>query len=197
MLAITTGNCESGVLEITQVSVFIQVSGYACQVEWMLTIENPSNEEVAEASVTVPIPEHGTVTGYATDIANDGVLVDAVIVSKEQARKTFEAETRNKKADSHNTSIVQQHQNSFSTKCVFLFLSISHTLVNFLKPRSRRKLRLTVLQSINARCLREQIISCDVDIPLAGEKHLPEFLCKVDFLGGMCRMFPQLIFRCN
>lgn len=124
MLAITSGDCESGVLEITQVSVFTQVSGYACQVEWMLTIENPSNEEVAEANITVPIPEHGTVTGYATDIADDGVLVDAVIVPREQARKTFEAETRNKNADSHSTSIVQQHQNSFSTKCVFHISSL-------------------------------------------------------------------------
>jgi hypothetical protein len=127
MLTITAGeyDLETPFL-LHKVAITATLVGHLAQVDWLVEFENIKDELVQEATVTVPTPEGmrlcfsyivgSTVCAYATDILGGGQLVDAVIVSKETGRKTYEGETRNKKADSHSTSVVQQHLNTFKTK---------------------------------------------------------------------------------
>jgi tetratricopeptide (TPR) repeat protein len=73
--------------------------------------ENPYDSKF-EAELTFPLPEGGVVCGYSVDIEN--ILVPGVIVTKEKARATFEAEVRK---DRGGPALIEQSVgNVFNTR---------------------------------------------------------------------------------
>jgi Vault protein inter-alpha-trypsin domain len=99
------------------VSLTGQVSiagGFLAQTEVVAVFSNPSPEASsaqiggglspgagdAEGEVVFPLPEGAKVSAYAVDVAGSGgaQMLDAVLVEKEVARATFEAEVREKRA---------------------------------------------------------------------------------------------------
>lgn len=52
---------------------------------------NP-NQRILEGNLTFPLPDNATVSGYALDVG--GVMVDGVVVPKQEARRILEAEER-------------------------------------------------------------------------------------------------------
>ncbi|KAH3744454.1 non-muscle actin 6.2 [Pelomyxa schiedti] len=78
------------------VRVGVRVAGFLAEVEVVATFGRPQDDDGLpddiEANLTFPLPENAAVCGYAMDI--NGELVDAVVVSKTDARSIFEAEVR-------------------------------------------------------------------------------------------------------
>jgi hypothetical protein len=108
--------------------------GSSIEIVAHLFIKNESDQAVDEAEVHLPLVEGSYVCGYAVDI--DGILMDAQIVSKEKAIKTYgeEAKTFHKS----KTSIVEQEGNVFKIK------------LNFLPPRGERQMKITIMDKLDA-----------------------------------------------
>jgi len=78
-------------LTVQTVHVRATITGTVSRTAMTLVFHNP-NPRVMEGELVFPLPEGATVSGYALDI--DGVLVDASVVEKHQARVAFETEVR-------------------------------------------------------------------------------------------------------
>ncbi len=76
---------------LTQLDIHVSVVGLFAETTQVMHFENPNNRDL-EGNLTFPLPEGGVVCGYGLDI--DGVLVDGVVVPKQQARQILEAEER-------------------------------------------------------------------------------------------------------
>jgi Ca-activated chloride channel family protein len=84
---------DIGPMETREMAVNARVDGLYAVVETTVVFHNPNAREL-EGELVFPLPEGAAVCGYALDI--DGVLVDGVVVSKDQGRVAFESETRRK-----------------------------------------------------------------------------------------------------
>ncbi len=78
-------------LEIRRVQIEARVLGHLSETTMTMTFYNP-NARVMEGDLYFPLQEGTTVSGYALDIG--GVMVDGVVVGKDEARQVFEAEVR-------------------------------------------------------------------------------------------------------
>ena len=78
--------CTVDSLEVTA-----HVKGLFSRVDTILTLRNP-NGRVISCPLQFPLPDNGTVCGYALEI--NGQMVDGVVVPKEKARVAFETEQR-------------------------------------------------------------------------------------------------------
>ncbi len=76
---------------LTQLDILVTVVGLFAETTQIMHFENPNNRDL-EGNLTFPLPDGGVVCGYGLDI--DGVLVDGVVVPKQQARQILEAEER-------------------------------------------------------------------------------------------------------
>jgi tetratricopeptide (TPR) repeat protein len=81
----------SRTLSLARADVHVQVTGYIAQTAMTLTFANDT-DRVLEGELTFPLPENAVVSGYSIDV--NGQMVEAVTVSKEKARVTFETEVR-------------------------------------------------------------------------------------------------------
>ena len=78
--------CTVDALEVTA-----KVKGLFSRVDTVITLRNP-NGRVISCPLQFPLPDNGTVCGYALEIG--GQMVDGVVVPKEKARVAFETEQR-------------------------------------------------------------------------------------------------------
>lgn len=78
-------------LQVTRLDVQSRIVGHLVQTSMTMTFFNPSGRVVA-GDLVFPLPSGATVSGYALDV--NGVLVDGVVVDKQEARRIFEEETR-------------------------------------------------------------------------------------------------------
>ena len=78
--------CTVDSLEVTA-----KVKGLFSRVDTVITLRNP-NGRVISCPLQFPLPDSGTVCGYALEI--NGQMVDGVVVPKEKARVAFETEQR-------------------------------------------------------------------------------------------------------
>ena len=77
-----------------------------------------------EAELSFPLPEGGSVCGYAVDV--DNKLVPGVIVGKEKARATFEAEVRK---DRGGPALIEQSSGNVFTTRINPFLPFGHRTI--------------------------------------------------------------------
>lgn len=89
-LVVTDGAFQKA-LSITSLDVEARIVGHLAETTMTMTFHNPSSR-VLEGDLTFPLPPAATVSGYGLDV--DGVLVDGVVVPKQEARRIFEAEVR-------------------------------------------------------------------------------------------------------
>jgi len=76
---------------LVDLKVDIAIAGFLCQTSVTMVFRNPTDNET-EGELVFPMSDGAVMCGYAVDIS--GVLVDGVVVEKEKARVTFEAEAR-------------------------------------------------------------------------------------------------------
>lgn len=79
-------------MQLQELKINAAVRGLYATVETEMVFMNPNKGSQLEGELEFPLPDRATVCGYALDI--NGVLVDGVVVPKEQARVAFETETR-------------------------------------------------------------------------------------------------------
>lgn len=91
---IWVSNPRSKPMEIQDYQVSVEVRGGFASVETQMRFYNPNLGADLEGELRFPLPDRAVVSGYALDI--NGVLVDGVVVPKEQARVVFETEKRRK-----------------------------------------------------------------------------------------------------
>lgn len=82
---------DVGALSVESMEVKAEVRGLFAQVETTLVFRNP-NARVLEGMLEFPLPDRGVVCGYGLDV--NGVLVDGVVVPKDEARVILETEVR-------------------------------------------------------------------------------------------------------
>ncbi len=78
-------------VEVTALDVRVVVHGLHAETTQTLTFSNP-NARVLEGELEFPLPDAATVSGFALDVG--GLLVDASVVEKHQARVALETEIR-------------------------------------------------------------------------------------------------------
>jgi Ca-activated chloride channel homolog len=76
---------------LTSLAIDVLISGQFSRTTQTMTFHNPNRRNL-EGELSFPLPDNAVVCGYALDI--NGVLVDGVIVPKQEARKILEAEVR-------------------------------------------------------------------------------------------------------
>ena len=76
---------------VESLEVTARVKGLFSHVDTVITLRNP-NGRVISCPLQFPLPDNGTVCGYALEIS--GQMVDGVVVPKEKARVAFETEQR-------------------------------------------------------------------------------------------------------
>jgi len=89
-LVVTDGSFQK-TLRITDLDVEARIVGHLAETSMTMTFFNDSSRVLA-GDLTFPLPAGSTVSGYGLDV--NGVLVDGVVVEKEEARRIFEAEVR-------------------------------------------------------------------------------------------------------
>jgi Vault protein inter-alpha-trypsin domain len=114
----------------------VRVRGaFLAETEIELVFRNFDEEQDKEGELVFPLNEGAKVCAYAVDVK--GAMVDAVLVEKEVARATFEAEVREKKAGPALLEQVTTSRNpsfSFSSilsSSLLLFLSYLFSLFSF------------------------------------------------------------------
>lgn len=85
------GAKRSTPLRISAVDIQARIVGHLAETSLTLTFHNP-NTRAVEGDLYFPLPPGAVVSGYALDVK--GVMVDGVVVTREKARKVFEAEVR-------------------------------------------------------------------------------------------------------
>ena len=78
-------------VRLASMDLTAHIVGMHAETTATMTFYNP-NARVLEGELLFPLPDGAAVTGYALDVK--GVLVDGVVVKKEQARVAFETEVR-------------------------------------------------------------------------------------------------------
>lgn len=78
-------------VELQDLDIRVTVSGLLAETTQTLRFFNPNGRDL-EGNLTFPLPDGAVVCGYALDV--DGVLVDGVVVPKQEARRILEAEER-------------------------------------------------------------------------------------------------------
>ncbi len=78
-------------LQVTRLDVQTRIVGHLAETSMTMTFHNPARRVVA-GDLVFPLPSGATVSGYALDV--NGVLVDGVVVDKQEARRIFEEEVR-------------------------------------------------------------------------------------------------------
>eukprot|EP00727_Mastigamoeba_balamuthi_P010003 m51a1_g5625 hypothetical protein (1742) ;mRNA; r:781726-791858 len=86
---------EPDPIRLSALSISVRISGFEAESTWTMTFSNP-HPRVLEGTLNFPLPEGGTVTGYAIETAA-GRLLDAIPVEKETARVAFEEAVRSGK----------------------------------------------------------------------------------------------------
>ncbi|MCO4770565.1 MAG: DUF2135 domain-containing protein [Deltaproteobacteria bacterium] len=89
-LVVTDGNFQK-TLAITALDVEARIVGHLAETTMTMTFHNASRRVLA-GDLTFPLPAGATVSGYGLDV--HGVIVDGVVVEKQEARRIFEAEVR-------------------------------------------------------------------------------------------------------
>jgi hypothetical protein len=107
--------------------------GFAVEIVVELSVTNEYDYFVEQAELNFPLLEGSYVCGYAIEIG--GTMVDAVIVTKEKAQKTFAEETET--FQKSTTSIVEKNSNVFKTK------------LNCLESKTSRRIRLVIQQTVD------------------------------------------------
>eukprot|EP01122_Echinamoeba_exundans_P015639 TRINITY_DN751_c0_g1_i1.p1 TRINITY_DN751_c0_g1~~TRINITY_DN751_c0_g1_i1.p1 ORF type:complete len:1825 (-),score=361.56 TRINITY_DN751_c0_g1_i1:2120-7570(-) len=102
------------------------IVGFLSRTSVTMEFENEENIDT-EGELIFPMPDGASLCGYAIDI--DGTLVEGVIVEKEKARVTFEAEAR-KEVSHRPTASIAEHVvgNVFKTR-VYPLLKLSRRLI--------------------------------------------------------------------
>jgi hypothetical protein len=119
-------------LKLSTINGAFTFYGHTVDIVFHFFILNESETTVNEAELVFPLVEGSYVCGYAVDI--DGVLVDAQIVNKEKARKTYEEES--KTFHKSKTSIVEQEGNNYKIK------------FNSILPNSTRQIRISIIDKL-------------------------------------------------
>ena len=78
-------------LRLQELKAEVRIVGHLAETRLTMTFFNPHDRALA-GDLYVPLPEGATVSGYGLDV--NGVLVDGVVVDKEEARRAFEQEVR-------------------------------------------------------------------------------------------------------
>lgn len=89
LLADADGNKES--ISLSQMNVDVKIFGEIAETRTTMTFFNPQ-PRVLEGNLYFPLPEKAVISGYALDV--NGVMVDGVVVEKNEARRIFEKEER-------------------------------------------------------------------------------------------------------
>lgn len=89
-LVVTDGKFQKA-LAITDLDIEARIVGHLAETTMTMTFFNNSPRVLA-GDLTFPLPAGSTVSGYGLDV--NGVLVDGVVVEKQEARRIFEAEVR-------------------------------------------------------------------------------------------------------
>ena len=78
-------------IEVASLDTKVLIHGLFAQTTQTVVFRNP-NARVLDGELEFPLPDGATVNGFALDL--DGVLVDGVVVQKDQARTILETEIR-------------------------------------------------------------------------------------------------------
>jgi Ca-activated chloride channel homolog len=78
-------------VELQGLDITVVVTGLLAETTQTMRFFNP-NARVLEGNLTFPLPDNAAVSGYALDVK--GVMVDGVVVPKQEARRILEAEER-------------------------------------------------------------------------------------------------------
>jgi Ca-activated chloride channel homolog len=89
-LMVEDGN-RSRPLAISQADIDVRIFGLIAETRMTLVFRNDRNRPLA-GDLYFPLPAGATVSGYALDV--NGVMVDGVVVEKDQGRQVFEKEVR-------------------------------------------------------------------------------------------------------
>lgn len=82
---------EDSPIELRGLEIRVVVAGLFAETTQILTLFNPGQRPL-EGNLCFPLPDRAVVCGYGLDV--DGVLVDGVVVGKEEARRILDTEIR-------------------------------------------------------------------------------------------------------
>lgn len=110
--------------------------------------KNPTDSKF-EAELSFPLPDGGAVCGYAVDVENK--LVPGVIVTKEKARATFEAEVRK---DRGGPAIIEQTVGN-----------VFNTRINPFLPYGSRTIQVSFTQNLTSTPINSDSVSSNYTLP--------------------------------
>jgi Ca-activated chloride channel family protein len=127
------GESSKTSLELTQAVYSLQVlpKSHLFKQSTKMTFKNFANKTL-EGELIFPLPDKATINGYSLDL--NGVMVDAVIIEQQKAKKVFEEEVRSGKSVSvveyvvgncFKTKVYPIHANSTRTVQVNHFANLS------------------------------------------------------------------------
>jgi len=153
-ISLTAG---SDLLKLQSLEVYATVVGFTSETTAILAFKNDTGRTL-EGELTFPLPSSAVVSGFGFEIS--GRMVDAVVVEKEIARKTFETEVR-----SHGTAALVEHVkgNSFKTR------------VYPINPNSIVRVKVQFLCDLDI-----QNKEASYAIPLKLDKPLAEFSIQIE-----------------
>jgi Ca-activated chloride channel homolog len=88
---VAVGDDGAEPIQLSKLDVDVRILGEIAETRTTMTFYNP-HSRVLEGDLYFPLPEGVTISGYALDI--NGVMVDGVVVEKNEARRVFEREER-------------------------------------------------------------------------------------------------------